>query len=58
MKLIRHNWKRTGYLQWECQKCGCVKKQIKIGVEWYFRNGKQLATLPECKTVFHNDKIG
>ena len=68
-KLIKHKWIKDGFLKWKCIICGCIKQKdpdtyynasswrIKLPMFWYFRSGQQLAGLPECKSIFHNDKI-
>lgn len=68
-KLIKHKWKLIRFGEFECIICGCMKMKIarnfsisskllkSIPQYFYFRSGQQLSGLPECKIIFHNDKI-
>jgi hypothetical protein len=57
MKLIRHKWKMTGFNTWKCTDCGCEKQHVSGIFYFYFRSGVQLPRLPECKKIFHCDKM-
>ncbi len=58
MKLIKHSWIKLSFGTYKCTKCDCIKQHVPeyIAVNltrrgpmlWYFRNGKQLAELPQC----------
>ena len=59
-KIIHHKWAQTHFLTFQCEKCKCVKKRIPDTIHlvfYYDRYGIQLPYMPECKTVFHNDKF-
>jgi hypothetical protein len=69
MKIIKHKWNTIKFREQQCSKCGCLKVRrdsrfdiysnpILIYSSYFFyRNGQQLANLPECKSTYHNDKI-
>jgi len=65
MKILKHSWKNTGFLTWMCTRCNCTKQKILNNPAsksnphqyFYYRNGVQLAGLPECKSIIHSDKI-
>lgn len=57
MKIIRHKWQLTSFKTYTCVKCSCIKQHIVKRLCFYFRSGIQLASLPECKSIFNNDKI-
>jgi hypothetical protein len=59
-KLLRHKWKQTKFLVWECTICGCIKQRVPDTVHlcFYFtKEGHSLKCLPECKRIIHCDKL-
>jgi hypothetical protein len=56
--LIKHKWIKIGFKAFRCENCGCEKSTIADYLyPLYVVNGRMQTERPECKTVFHNDKI-
>jgi hypothetical protein len=57
-KSIRHHWVKVAFKTYKCSKCGCEKTTIADYLyPVYFMYNRMRMELPECKTVYHNDKI-
>jgi hypothetical protein len=68
-KIIKHKWQKAGILRWECALCACIKERVRDSFKehvtannkhpffYFYIDGIRQESLPECKSLIHNDSF-